>query len=155
MKSNELGMKGRQIHLDTIGGILICYMMLMHILLWRLIPLTNDSIWLEPLKFFMFWFFFKSGEFFRLKETRAKLIGGERPRTSAYNSEILQSESLAEVSCPISSIIDPFLGRPNSHISNDAYKLKVEKFKFRVLGRAGGGRHRFNPLKIHYHLFYS
>lgn len=74
MKSNELYMKGRQIHLDTIGGILICYMMLMHILLWRLIPLTNDSIWLEPLKFFMFWFFFKSGEFFRLKETRAKLM---------------------------------------------------------------------------------
>ena len=36
-------------------------------------------------------------------------------------------------------IIDPFLGRPNSHISNDAYKLKVEKLKFRVLGRAGGG----------------
>ena len=78
MKSNELGMKGRQIHLDTIGGILICYMMLVHILLWRLIPLTNDSIWLEPLKFFMFWFFFKSGEFFRLKETSAKLIGGVR-----------------------------------------------------------------------------
>ena len=76
MKSNELYMKGRQIHLDTIGGILICYMMLMHILLWRLIPLTNDSIWLEPLKFFMFWFFFKSGEFFRLKETSAKPIGG-------------------------------------------------------------------------------
>lgn len=66
--------------------------------------------------------------------------GGGCPRTSAYNSEILQSESLAEVSCPISSIIDPFLGRPNSHISNDAYKLKVEKLKFRVLGRAGGGK---------------
>lgn len=69
-------MEQRQIHLDTIGGILICYMMLMHILLWRQIPLTNDSIWLEPLKFFMFWFFFKSGEFFRLKTTKAKLIGG-------------------------------------------------------------------------------
>ena len=67
------------------------------------------------------------------------MSGGGCPRTSAYNSEILQSESLAEVSCPISSIIDPFLGRPNSHISNDAYKLKVEKLKFRVLGRAGGG----------------
>lgn len=67
-------------------------------------------------------------------------FGGGCPRTSAYNSEMLQSESLAEVSCPISSIIDPFLGRPNSHISNDAYKLKVEKLKFRVLGRAGGGR---------------
>ena len=67
------------------------------------------------------------------------MSGGGCPRTSAYNSEILQSESLAEVPCPISSIIDPFLGRPNSHISNDAYKLKVEKLKFRVLGRAGGG----------------
>lgn len=66
-------------------------------------------------------------------------IGGERPRTSAYNSEILQSESLAEVSCPVSSKIDPFLGRLNSHISNDAYKLKVEKLKTDVLGRAGGG----------------
>ena len=72
-------------------------------------------------------------------------FGGGCPRTSAYNSEILQSESLAEVSCPISSIIDPFLGRPNSHISNDAYKLKVEKLKFRVLGRAGGVNHLFNP----------
>ena len=66
--------------------------------------------------------------------------GGERPRTSAYNSEILQSESLAEVSCPVSSKIDPFPGRPNSHISNDAYKLKVEKMKTDVLGRAGGGK---------------
>ena len=74
------------------------------------------------------------------------MSGGGCLRTSAYNSEILQSESLAEVSCPISSIIDPFLGRPNSHISNDAYKLKVEKLKFRVLGRAGGGvNHLFNP----------
>ena len=74
----------------------------------------------------------------RSKQT-LNIFGGGCPRTSAYNSEILQSESLAEVSCPISSIIDPFLGRPNSHISNDAYKLKVEKLKFRVLGRAGGG----------------
>ena len=73
--------------------------------------------------------------------------GGGCPRTSAYNSEILQSESLAEVSCPISSIIDPFLGRPNSHISNDAYKLKVEKLKFRVLGRAGGGLQNFENSK--------
>ena len=28
MKNNELGMKGRQKHLDTVGGLLICYMML-------------------------------------------------------------------------------------------------------------------------------
>ena len=73
MKSNELYMKGRQIHLDTIGGILICYMMLMHILLWRLIPLANDSIWLEPLKFFMFWFFYKLGMFYKDKTCIEKL----------------------------------------------------------------------------------
>ena len=72
------------------------------------------------------------------KKYVASKFGGERPRTSAYNSEILQSESLAEVSCPVSSKIDPFPGRPNSHISNDAYKLKVEKMKTDVLGRAGG-----------------
>ena len=65
-------------------------------------------------------------------------LGGERPRTSAYNSEILQSESLAEVSCPVSSKVDLFLDRLNSHISNDAYKLKVEKLKTDVLGQAGG-----------------
>lgn len=65
--------------------------------------------------------------------------GGERPRTSAYNSELLQSESLAEVSCPVSSKVGPFLGRLNSHISKDAYKLKVEELKTDVLGRAGGG----------------
>ena len=67
------------------------------------------------------------------------IIGGERPRTSAYNSELLQSESLAEVSCPVSSKVGPFLGRLNSHISKDAYKLKVEELKTDVLGRAGGG----------------
>lgn len=67
-------------------------------------------------------------------------MGGERPRTSAYNSELLQSESLAEVPCPVSSKVGLFLGRLNSHISKDAYKLKVEELKTDVLGRAGGGQ---------------
>jgi len=71
-------MKKRQVHLDNVSGLMICYMMLMHILLWKKIPLTNDSIWLEPLKFFMFWFFFKSGMFFKLKPTKDKIIGGQR-----------------------------------------------------------------------------
>lgn len=71
-------MKNRQVHLDNVSGLMICYMMLMHILLWKKIPLTNDSLWLEPLKFFMFWFFFKSGMFFRLKTTKEKIIGGAR-----------------------------------------------------------------------------
>ena len=73
------------------------------------------------------------------KSNKKNDYGGERPRTSAYNSELLQSESLAEVSCPVSSKVGPFLGRLNSHISKDAYKLKVEELKTDVLGRAGGG----------------
>ena len=63
-------------YLDNIAGILICYMMLMHILLWKTIPLDNNSLWLEPLKFFMFWFFFKSGMFYRMKSTRECAIRG-------------------------------------------------------------------------------
>lgn len=38
----------------------------------------------------------------------------------------------------VSSKVGPFLGRLNSHISKDAYKLKVEELKTDVLGRAGG-----------------
>lgn len=71
-------MKKRQVHLDNVSGLMICYMMLMHILLWKKIPLANDSFWLEPLKFFMFWFFFKSGMFFREKPTKVKISGGAR-----------------------------------------------------------------------------
>lgn len=71
-------MEKRQVHLDNVSGMMICYMMLMHILLWKKIPLENDSLWLEPLKFFMFWFFFKSGMFFREKPTKVKISGGAR-----------------------------------------------------------------------------
>ena len=63
-------------YLDQVAGILICYMMLMHILLWKKIPLENDSLWLEPLKFFMFWFFFKSGMFYKQKTTKDCVIRG-------------------------------------------------------------------------------
>lgn len=63
-------------YLDNIAGLLICYMMLMHILLWKTIPLDNNSLWLEPLKFFMFWFFFKSGMFYRMRTTRDCIIRG-------------------------------------------------------------------------------
>lgn len=65
-------------------------------------------------------------------------MGGDCPKTSAYNSENLQSEGLAGVSCLISHKIAPFLDHSNSHMSNDAYKLKVERSKADVLGRAGG-----------------
>ena len=39
-------------------------------------------------------------------------IGGECPRTSAYNTEILQSESFVKVSNPISRKVAHFSGRP-------------------------------------------
>ena len=63
-------------YLDNVAGILICYMMLMHILLWKKIPLENDSLWLEPLKFFMFWFFFKSGMFYKMRSNKVCVIWG-------------------------------------------------------------------------------
>lgn len=63
-------------YLDNIAGILICYMMLMHILLWKKIPLENNSLWLEPLKFFMFGFFFKSGMFYKMRSTKECVIWG-------------------------------------------------------------------------------
>ena len=63
-------------YLDNIAGLLICYMMLMHILLWKTIPLENNSLWLEPLKFFMFWFFFKSGMFYKMRGTKECVIWG-------------------------------------------------------------------------------
>lgn len=92
-----------------------------------------------PLNLFVKFFTIGIFDYFSyLEYCQILMCGGEFPRNSAYNSEILQSESLAEVSCPISSIIDPFLDRPNSHINNDAYKLKVEKMKTDVLGRSRG-----------------
>lgn len=65
-------------YLDNLGGLLICYMMLNHILLRGLIGCNVDNIWLEPLQFFMFWFFFKSGMFYTPKDTKQIVIrGGE------------------------------------------------------------------------------
>lgn len=63
-------------YLDSLGGLLICYMMLSHILYFELVNFTIESIWLEPLRFFMFWFFFKSGMFYVLKERRQIVAGG-------------------------------------------------------------------------------
>lgn len=63
-------------YLDNLGGLLICYMMLSHILCFELVDFTIESIWLEPLRFFMFWFFFKSGMFYVLKERRQIVASG-------------------------------------------------------------------------------
>ena len=63
-------------YLDNLSGLLICYMMLNHILLRALVDCTVDNICLEPLQFFMFWFFFKSGMFYVPKNSRHILSWG-------------------------------------------------------------------------------
>lgn len=63
-------------YLDNVAGILISFMMLIHVLAWNVIPLRNDSLWLEPLQFFMYWFYFKSGMFFKQRTTRNFLNWG-------------------------------------------------------------------------------
>ena len=63
-------------YLDNLGGLLICYMMLNHILLRGQVDCTVDSLYLEPLQFFMFWFFYKSGMFYKAKPNRTIVIRG-------------------------------------------------------------------------------
>lgn len=63
-------------YLDNLSGLLICYMMLNHILLRGLVNCSVDNIWLEPLQFFMFWFFFKSGMFYAPKISNDLFVRG-------------------------------------------------------------------------------
>lgn len=44
-------MNKRVFYIDTLSGLLICYMMLNHILLRGLVNCSVDNIWLEPLQF--------------------------------------------------------------------------------------------------------
>ena len=69
-------MKVRIEYLDGVAGLLICYMMLNHIILRANIGISVDNVWLEPLQFFMFWFFYKSGMFYKPKPTKQLLVSG-------------------------------------------------------------------------------
>ena len=69
-------MKARIEYLDGVAGLLICYMMLNHIILRANIGISVDNVWLEPLQFFMFWFFFKSGMFYTPKNYKQLFIRG-------------------------------------------------------------------------------
>ncbi len=85
---------------------------------------------------------------------KARMVGGGRPRTPYRNSENLQSESIAEVSCLSQGKKGPFEGLQNSSTGMDAYKLKVEKSEIGVLGHAGGvityfGRNSLIVMCIH------
>ena len=63
----------RQNFLDGLAGLLIIDMILGHIVGFA--GLT-DSSWRRPLSFFMFWFYFKSGMFYRPKERMQIIMGG-------------------------------------------------------------------------------
>ena len=63
----------RQNFLDGLAGLLIIDMILGHIVGFAG---STDSSWLQPLSFFMFWFYFKSGMFYRPKERMQIIMGG-------------------------------------------------------------------------------
>ena len=63
-------------YLDGVAGLLICYMMLNHIILRANIGLSVDNVWLEPVQFFRFWFFYKSGMFYKPQPTNQLLVSG-------------------------------------------------------------------------------
>ena len=69
-------MNKRVYYLDNLSGLLICYMMLNHVLLMGQVDCSVDNILLEPLQFFMFWFFFKSGMFYTPKNYKQLFIRG-------------------------------------------------------------------------------
>lgn len=69
-------MNKRVYYLDNLSGLLICYMMLNHVLLMGQVDSSVDNILLEPLQFFMFWFFFKSGMFYTPKNYKQLFIRG-------------------------------------------------------------------------------
>lgn len=56
-------MDHREEYLDTACGILLIHMMAFHCWLWAGLP--HDALWLNAFGFFMPWFFFKGGMFYR------------------------------------------------------------------------------------------
>lgn len=51
-------------------------MLLNHVILKGQIKCSVDCVYLEPLQFFMFWFFYKSGMFYKPKTSRQIMILG-------------------------------------------------------------------------------
>ena len=68
----------RVIYIDQISGLLIIYMIVYHILQWCDLNYINRSYWMLPLSFFMFWFFYKSGMFYKEKTCNEIIIGGAK-----------------------------------------------------------------------------
>lgn len=71
-------MKKRDASLDSVAGLLIIYMILYHIFLGCGMAEALSSYWMLSLSFFMFWFFYKSGMFYKDKTCKEVLLGGVR-----------------------------------------------------------------------------
>ena len=60
----------RATYIDQISGLLIVYMILYHIFQWCDKRDFCHSYRMQPLSFFLFWLFYKSGMFYREKHVR-------------------------------------------------------------------------------------
>lgn len=76
-------MKKRDSCLDCVAGILIIYMISIHIFQWSGMNNILSSYWMLPLSFFMFWFFYKSGMLYKDKTCKEVLLGGVRNVTKS------------------------------------------------------------------------
>lgn len=77
----------RQRHIDAISGLLIINMILGHCIQMadcRDIPLYS---WMDSLSFFMPWFFFKSGMFYREKSLNETIHGGGKNNKTIFKME--------------------------------------------------------------------
>lgn len=74
----------RATYIDQISGLLIMYMILYHIFQWCDMSDICHSYWMQPLSFFMFCFFYKSGMFYR-KKTCKEILRGDKKLKNVYN----------------------------------------------------------------------
>ena len=72
----EKGNIKRDISIENISGILIIHMILYHIFQWSEMNNILSTYWMLPLSFFMFWFFYKSGMFYKERRPVEVLLGG-------------------------------------------------------------------------------
>ena len=66
----------RLAYIDQISGLMICYMIVYHALQFCDMRDLNQSYLMRTLAFFMFWFFYKSGMFYKEKGTKEILHDG-------------------------------------------------------------------------------
>ena len=77
-------MDKRNNSLDMIAGIFIVYMIVLHILQWSNLTYLFGNAVFHVFSFFMFWFFFKSGMFYREKLSKDILIWGGQKIDSSF-----------------------------------------------------------------------